>query len=259
MNLNNRLRDKVAIVSGAGSGIGAATARVLAAQGARVAIAELDSASGERVASSIRADQGDARFFACDLREADSIKSMVEAVIGHCQRIDILVNNAGITQVVELDKMSLEQWDQLQNVNLRGMFLLTKACLPFLRASENAAIVNISSVNATMTLGGLSGYAASKAGIVGLTKSLAAELAPRIRVNAIAPGAIMTEAWRGRDNLDKVLAHRMKYIPLERMGAPEDIGQGVAFLVSEQAAFITGTVLTIDGGMSSRLYDGQFQ
>ena len=155
--------------------------------------------------------------------------------------------------------MSLEQWDQLQNVNLRGMFLLTKACLPFLRASENAAIVNISSVNATMTLGGLSAYAASKAGIVGLTKSLAAELAPRIRVNAIAPGAIMTEAWRGRDKLEQVLAHRMKYIPLERMGAPEDIGQGVAFLVSEQASFITGTVLTIDGGMTSRLYDGRFE
>ena len=137
------------------------------------------------------------------------------------------------------------------------MYLMTKACLPHLRQSEGAAIVNMSSVNASVTLGGLSGYAATKAGIVGFTKSLAAELAPGIRVNAIAPGAILTEAWGDRENLDEVLTHRLTYIPLERMGTPEDIGRGVAFLVSNHASYITGTVLTIDGGMTSRLYDGQ--
>ena len=257
MNADFHLNDKVAIVSGAGSGIGAGTAKVLAAQGARVVIAELDPERGARVAAEIESAGRDARFFACDVREEDSIKSMVDAAIDYYKKIDILVNNAGITQVVDLDMMSPEEWDQLQSVNLRSMFLMTRACLPHLRQSEGAAIVNISSVNASVTLGGLSAYAASKAGIVGFTKSLAAELAPRIRVNVIAPGAILTDAWRERDNLDQVLAHRLKYIPLERMGAPEDVGQGVAFLVSDHASYITGTVLTIDGGMTSRLYDGQ--
>ncbi len=257
MNADLRLNDRVAIVSGAGSGIGAGTAKALAAQGARVVIAELDPERGARVAAEIRAAGYDARFIACDVREEDSIKSMVEAAISYYQKIDILVNNAGITQVVNLDMMSPEEWDQLQSVNLRGMFLMTRACLNHLRQSENAAIVNMSSVNASLTVGGLSAYAASKAGIVGFTKSLAAELAPGIRVNAIAPGAILTDAWRERDKLDQVLAHRLKYIPLERMGVPEDIGQGVAFLVSDHASYITGTVLTIDGGMTSRLYDGQ--
>ena len=257
MDSNGRLRDKVAVVSGAGGGIGAGTAQVLAAQGARIVIAELDHASGARVAEKIRRAGRDARFIACDVREEDSIKAMVEAAVSHYQKIDILVNNAGITQVLDLDMMSTSEWDQLQSVNLRSMFLMSRACLPYLRQSEGAAIVNMSSVNAAVTLGGLSGYAASKAGIVGFTKSLAAELAPRIRVNAIAPGAILTDAWSDRDNLDQVLAHRLKFIPLERMGAPEDVGRGVAFLVSDHASYITGAVLTIDGGMSSRLYDGQ--
>ncbi len=257
MNADFRLNDRVAIVSGAGSGIGAGTAKVLAAQGARVVIAELDPESGARVEAEIRAAGYDARFIACDVREEKSISYMIDAAISQYQKIDILVNNAGITQVVDVDTMSPEEWDQLQSVNLRGMFLMSRACLPYLRQSENPAIVNMSSVNASVTLGGLSAYAASKAGIVGFTKSLAAELAPRIRVNAIAPGAILTEAWRDRDKLNQVLAHRLKYIPLERMGAPEDVGQGVAFLVSDHASYITGTVLTIDGGMTSRLYDGQ--
>lgn len=257
MDLNYRLRDRVAIVSGAGSGIGAGTAKVLAAQGARVIIAELDPDSGARVAAEIRAAGYEAAHVVCDVREENSIASMIEAAISRYQKIDILVNNAGITQVVSVGIMSPEEWDHVQSVNLRSIFLMTRACLPHLRQSACAVIVNMSSVNASVTLGGLSAYAASKAGIVGFTKSLAAELAPCIRVNAIAPGAILTDAWRDRDNLDQVLARRLRYIPLERMGAPEDVGHGVAFLVSDQASYITGTVLTIDGGMTSRLYDGQ--
>ena len=257
MDIDYRLHNKVAIVSGAGSGIGAGTAKVLSAQGARVVIAEIDHKRGTRVADEIRSEGYDATYVACDVREEKSINSMIDSAIKQYKKIDILVNNAGKTQVVKLDEMTTDEWDQLQNVNLRSMYLMTKACLPRLRQSKGAAIVNMSSVNASVTLGGLSGYAASKAGIVGFTKSLAAELAPEIRVNAIAPGAILTEAWGDRENLDEVLAHRLKYIPLERMGAPEDIGRGVAFLVSDHASYITGTVLTIDGGMTSRLYDGQ--
>ena len=252
-----RLTNRVAIVSGSGRGIGAGIAKVLAANGAKVVLAEIDEACGNQIAREIGNGGGEAHFSACDVSDAGSINSMMAEAINRFGKLDILVNNVGQTRIVPIDSMSQDSWDQLQSVNLRCMFLMTQACLPHLRESQNAAIVNMSSVNASVTLGGLSAYAATKAGIVGFTKSLSAELAPGIRVNAIAPGVILTDAWQQYQALDKVLAHRLQYIPLERVGTPADIGEGVAFLVSDMASFITGAVLTIDGGMTSRLYDGQ--
>ena len=252
-----RLTNRVAIVSGSGRGIGAGVAKVLAANGAKVVLAEIDEAFGNQIAREIRDEGGEAHFSACDVRDAGSINSMMAEAINRFGKLDILVNNVGQTRIDPIDSMSQDSWDQLQSVNLRSMFLMTQACLPHLRESQNAAIVNMSSVNASVTLGGLSAYAATKAGIVGFTKSLSAELAPVIRVNAIAPGVILTDAWQQYQALDQVLAHRLQYIPLERVGTPADIGEGVAFLVSDMASFITGAVLTIDGGMTSRLYDGQ--
>ena len=252
-----RLTNRVAIVSGSGRGIGAGIAKVLAANGAKVVLAEIDEACGNQIACEIGNGGGEAHFSACDVSDAGSIKSMLAEAINRFGKLDILVNNVGQTLIVPIDSMSQDSWDQLQSVNLRSMFLMTQACLPYLRESQNAAIVNMSSVNAAVTLGGLSAYAATKAGIVGFTKSLAAELAPGIRVNAIAPGVILTDAWQQYQALDQVLAHRLQYIPLERVGTPADIGEGVAFLVSDMASFITGAVLTIDGGMTSRLYDGR--
>lgn len=251
------LTNRVAIVTGSGRGIGAGIAKVLAANGAKVILAEIDATCGKQIAREIGNNGGEAHFSACDVSDAGSIKSMFAEAINRFGKLDILVNNVGQTLIVPIDSMSQDSWDQLQSVNLRSMFLMTQACLPYLRESQNAAIVNMSSVNAAVTLGGLSAYAATKAGIVGFTKSLAAEFAPGIRVNAIAPGVILTDAWQQYQALDQVLAHRLQYIPLERVGTPADIGEGVAFLVSDMASFITGTVLTIDGGMTSRLYDGQ--
>ena len=251
------LSGRVAIVSGAGQGIGAGVARALAAAGASVVIAEINAETGAKVADEIGSGDRGATFIQCDVRDEGSIRHLVAATIERYSRIDILVNNVGWTRHMTLDEMSGEDWDNMQRLNLGSMFQLTKACLPHLRSSRYAAVVNVSSIHANTTLGGYSAYAASKAGIVGFTKSLAVELAPGIRVNAALPGAIMTEAWQDKGDLDAVLAHRLQYIPLSRMGEPADIGNAVAFLASDAAAYISGTTLAIDGGMSAQLYDGK--
>ena len=251
------LRGRVAIVSGAGQGIGAGIARALAAAGAAVVIAEINAETGAAVADEIKGAGREARFMQCDVRDESSIRALVAAAMARYGRIDILVNNVGWTPRLTLDAMSGEEWEGILRLNLGSMFALTNTCLPHLRESSHAAIVNISSINAIRTLGGLSAYAASKAGIIGFTKSLAAELAPGIRVNAVLPGAIFTEAWHEIGDLEAALAHRLQYIPLARMGKPDDVGHGVAFLASDAAAYISGTTLLIDGGMSAQLYDGR--
>ena len=248
-------RDRVAVITGSGTGIGFSTAQVLAERGASVIIAEIDPQMGERAEESLTSAGLSARFIGTDVADPHSIESMVTEAIAAFGRIDILVNNVGVTIREPFDALTLDHWNSVININLTSMMLCVKACLPYLRASAHAAIVNLTSVNAERTIPGMGAYPATKAGIIGLTRSLAVDLAPHIRVNAVSPGVILTDAWRNQmSDLDSAIAHRQRYIPRGRVGMPEDIGKAIAFLVSDEADFITGTVLTVDGGMHAKLY-----
>ncbi len=248
-------KDRVAIITGSGTGIGFAAAKVLAERGASVIIAEIDPQTGEQAASSLTADGLTTRFIQTNVADAHSIDTMVAETAAAFGRIDILINNVGITIREPFDALTLDHWDSVIAINLTSVMLCVKACLPYLRASPQAAIVNLTSVNAERTIPGMGAYPATKAGIIGLTRSLAVDLAPHIRVNAVAPGVILTDAWRNQVvDLDSAIAHRRRYIPRGRVGTPEDIGRAIAFLAGDEADFITGTVLTVDGGMHAKLY-----
>lgn len=248
-------RDRVAIVTGSGTGIGFAAAQVLAERSASVVIAEIDPQTGAKAAARLTAAGHSARFISTDVASEASINAMVAETASAFGRIDILINNVGVTIREPFDAMTLDHWNNVIAINLTSMMLCVKACLPYLRASPHAAIVNLTSVNAERTIPGMGAYPATKAGIVGLTRSLAVDLAPHIRVNAVAPGVILTDAWRNQMvDVDSAIAHRLGYIPRGRVGMPEDIGKAIAFLASDEADFITGTVLTVDGGMHAKLY-----
>jgi 3-oxoacyl-[acyl-carrier protein] reductase len=151
-----------------------------------------------------------------------------------------------------------DDWRRITDINLNSMFYCIRACHPHLLKSDHASIVNITSVNAFRTIKGLGAYPATKAGVIGMTQSLALDLAPRIRVNAVAPGVILTETWaRQIGDVDAAMADRLRYIPRKRVGKPEDIAKAVAFLASDEADFITGAVLRVDGGMLAQLYAGE--
>lgn len=249
------LTDRVAIVTGSGTGIGFAAAKVLAERGASVVIAEINPQSGTYASEALLSAGLTARFIPTDVSDSTSIEAMVAETAAAFGRIDILINNVGVTIREPFDVMTLEHWNNVIAINLTSMMLCVKACLPYLRASPSAAIVNLTSVNAERTIPGMGAYPATKAGIIGLTHSLAVDLAPHIRVNAVAPGVILTDAWRNQMvDVDSAIAHRLRYIPRGRVGTPEDIGRAIAFLASDEADFITGTVLTVDGGMHTKLY-----
>jgi 3-oxoacyl-[acyl-carrier protein] reductase len=209
---------------------------------------------GQQAAADLKRDGHNALFIQTHVADPASVQNMVKAVVGHYGGIDILVNNVGISHRAPIEEQTLESWDHILAINLTSVWHCVHACLPHLKASNHAAIVNITSVNADVTMPGMGAYPASKAGLVGLTRSLALDLAPHIRVNAVSPGVIRTGAWDRMDNVEAALADRLRYIPRKRIGTPEDVGKAVAFLASDDADFITGMVLTVDGGMTIQLY-----
>lgn len=240
---------KVAIVTGAVRGIGKAIALQLARDGFAVVVNYRgDEAEANAVCEEIRAEGGDALAVQADVTDADDVAALVEATMNHYGRVDALINNAGITRDTLMLRMKEEDWDAVLTTNLKGAFLCSKAVLRPMMRQRSGAIVNLTSVVGLVGNVGQANYAAAKAGLIGLTKSMAKEVGARnIRVNAVAPGFINT---RLTDVLsDDVREWAMNIIPLDRFGEPEDVAGAVSFLVSPAARYITGNVLSVDGGM----------
>ncbi|RUA02197.1 MAG: 3-oxoacyl-[acyl-carrier-protein] reductase [Candidatus Poseidoniales archaeon] len=243
------LSGSVALVTGASRGIGAVIARRLAEAGVKVGVNYLSSPeSAEEVVSSIISAGGEALLVEGDVAQEEPAKSTIQQVVSHWGRIDILVNNAGINRDRLLLRMNTDDWDQVIQVDLRGAFLCTRFVMPHLIKQRSGRIVNISSVVGISGNPGQANYAAAKAGLIGFTKSVAREVASRnVTVNALAPGYIATGMV---EKLSEAAQKKiLSRIPMGRFGVAEDVSEAVVFLCSNGASYITGEVLTIDGGM----------
>lgn len=243
-----RVQDKVAIVIGSARGIGAAIAERLVEEGARVALADTLVEDGAATASRLAA-RGEATFVATDVSRKESVDRLVEATLARFGRIDILVQNAGIYPYTMLPDISVEEWDAVLGVNLRGCFLAIQACSAPMRAQSYGRIVLTSSITGPrVSSPGHGHYSASKAGINGLIRAAAIELAPNgITVNGVEPGNILTEGMRAERPREFIRAME-RSVPLGRLGTPRDVAHAVLFLASDEAAYITGTTIIVDGG-----------
>jgi 3-oxoacyl-[acyl-carrier protein] reductase len=242
------LEGKTALITGASQGIGRACAVVLAQHGAKIAAAARNQVKLDELVAEIRAAGGTAEAFVLDVASEESIKATAKAVIAHYGAIDILVNNAGITKDGLLLRMRRPDWDDVLNTNLTGAFLMSQAVISSMMKARWGRIVNISSVVAQAGQAGQANYAASKAGLIGFSKSLAREIASRnITVNVVAPGLIETAMTAVLD--DKQRDAMMSNIPLGRAGSDLDVAHAVAFLASDNASYVTGAVLDVNGGL----------
>jgi 3-oxoacyl-[acyl-carrier protein] reductase len=243
-----KVKDRVAIVTGGGRGIGKAIAGVFIREGARVALVDVDKPILEAARKEMKRNKQEVIAIPCDITKTIGVKAMVDEVQGVFGRIDILVNNAGIIRRGTIETVTEEDWDQVIEVNLKGTFNCCKAVVGLMKGQGYGKIVNVSSIAGKMgDITSAPGYGPSKAGIDALTKTLARQLAPfGINVNAVSPHAIETEMssqW-SPERLKEIIAS----IPLGRLGKPEDVAEAVLFLVSEEASFITGEILDVNGG-----------
>lgn len=241
-------KEKVAVITGASRGIGRSIALALAAQGAAIVAVDMDQVSTEAVVAELQAAGAKALAVVGNVTVPADVEQMFDAAIEAFGRVDILVNNAGITRDGLLMRMKDEDWDAVMNVNLKGAFLCTRAAFKVMSKQRYGRIINIASVVGQMGNAGQANYCASKAGLIGLTKSNAREMAKRsITVNAVAPGFIATAMTDALS--DKVRSELTAQIPLERLGSADDIANAVIFLASEASGYITGHVLSVNGGM----------
>ena len=244
----SQLQNQIAVVTGAGRGIGRAIALKFAAEGADVACISRTQENSEKVASEIRALGRKAWAHAVDVTDAGAVNAAAEKILTECGRVDILVNNAGVTRDNLLMRMSEAEWDAVLDTNLKGAFLFTKAFSRALLKQRSGRIINVASVIGLTGNAGQCNYAASKAGLIGFTKSVAREMASRgITVNVLAPGFIETDMTAGLN--EDLRANVLKQIPLGSFGQPDDIAGVAVFLAGPASRYITGQVLAVDGGM----------
>jgi NAD(P)-dependent dehydrogenase (short-subunit alcohol dehydrogenase family) len=253
-----RLKDRVAIVTGASSGIGTGIADVFAEQGAKVVCVARRQKEGEAIANAIRQRGGNATFVACDVAQEQQVQALAKETLDRFGRIDVLVNNAGVNFVKAFEDLTSDDWDRVIGVDLRGTFLCIRACIHQFLKQGSGSVVNVATVHTMACLPGAAPYDAAKWGMVGLTKSLAVEYASRgIRFNCLSPGLIDTQIWNdiqaGAEDLDACLDHWRANIPMGRVGTVREIAQAAVFLASDDASYVTGANLVADGGMTSQL------
>jgi 3-oxoacyl-[acyl-carrier protein] reductase len=242
-----KLLDKVAIITGAARGIGEATARKFAEEGAKVVVCDLDRAGVDRVVAQVAALGVKAAGYVVDVTDKASIAAMVEGVMLQFGRIDVLVNNAGIVADAQFRKMTDEQFDRVIDINLKGTYNCTRAVVDIMVAQQSGVILNASSVVGIYGNFGQTNYAASKFGVIGMAKTWARELGRKgIRANAVCPGFVETSILKSIP--DKVLQAMVERVPLGRLGKPEEIANTYAFLASDEASYINGAVIEVSGG-----------
>jgi|TARA_B100001079_G_scaffold197596_1_gene171276 3-oxoacyl-[acyl-carrier protein] reductase len=247
-DIMKRLKDKVAIITGSGQGIGKATALLFAREGAAVIVAEYNKDTGEAVATEINEAGGEGRFVQVDIANRESVQALISDVLETNGNIDVLVNNAGVIKDNTLEKMTDEEFDRVISVNLRGTYICTKEAAEIMRKQGSGVILNAASVVALYGNFGQTNYVASKAGVIGMTKVWARELGKYgIRVNAVAPGFISTDMIK--DIPENVIEMMLKKVPLRRMGQIEEVASVYAWLASDDASYVTGTVINVDGGV----------
>jgi 3-oxoacyl-[acyl-carrier protein] reductase len=248
MSTDDRLAGKTAIITGGAQGIGRATAHRFAAEGAAVMLADVEAEAGREAVSSIEDAGGTAAFTKTDVTDLDQAEALAEATAEQFGGIDVLVNNAGITRDATLEKMSEEAFDQVVDVNLKGVFNCTKAARPHLAESEAGRVLNAASIVGRYGNFGQTNYVATKSGVIGMTKTWAREFGrDGITVNAVAPGFIDTDMMESVP--ETVIDNLTDRTPLGRLGETEEIANAYCFLASDEAAFITGAVVAVDGGL----------
>ena len=250
-----RLQDQVAIVTGGGSGIGEAIAMRFAQEGAQLVIADREPLRADRVAAAIGAAGGHAIALTVDVANGESVQAMAAAALAHYGRVDILVNNAAISQGDDILTIDEATWDLNFAIVLKGVYLCAKAVLPGMLAQRKGAIVNIASVNGLTGLGE-EPYSAAKAGVINLTRNMAIKYGQHnVRVNVICPGTIQTPIWAARVAEDPQIFDKLaRWYPLGRVGQPEDVAKAALYLASDDAAWVTGTTLNVDGGLMAGSY-----
>ena len=250
MSTKGRVAGKAAIVTGGASGIGRATAQVLAREGAAVCIADVDEAGGRQVADEIAAEGGEAIFVRTDVGVRADVIDMFERIEEAFGRVDIVHNNAIRVRDGAATELDERDWDATLNIGLKAIFLAAKYGIPIMRKTGGGTIINTGSVHSLVSLPTCTAYDAAKAGVLGLTRTLAIDYGPDIRVCAVLPGAILTPLWDGAPEENRRRYAQM--VPAKRLGTGEDVANAVLFLASDEASFVTGTALTVDGGMLAR-------
>lgn len=252
-----KLKDKVALITGGAIGIGAATARLFAQEGAKIALIDIDTAQGQETCQEIQGRGGSCQFYQADVSNGEQVARVLGQIVQDFKQVDILVNNAAIWRPGRVTDLDEETWDNVLNTNLKGIFLVSKHILPVMIKAEQGVVINVASVAGLVGAPDASAYAASKGGVVNLSRSMALDFAPyNIRVNCLCPG--LTDTAQG----DSVVGHykpetdpteaKRTWQPLHRVGTPEDIAKAVLYMASDASQFMTGSIFVIDGGLTAQ-------